>query len=254
MLTVFLEIRHYMNGGNIYRQVSHLGELALQVCGGLATAIGLEHVRHRTRSVVHDAGALIVAGVTAFGIVVGLWLVENPLLSAEPVGSGFFNLVLLGYGIPAVLAIVLAMMTRDVRPHAYRVTAAGFAVLLMLSYLTLEVRMIYHGPVLWRGGMSNAEQYTYSVVWLGYGVALLAFGIVFRSQPARFASALITLLTVAKVFLIDMGDLTGVFRALSFIGLGAVLVAIGLLYQRLLFPQAPKTATAPRVPEAPPST
>ena len=140
------------------------------------------------------------------------------------------------------------------RPHAYRVTAAAFAVLLMLSYLTLEVRALYHGPVLWRGGMSNAEQYTYSVVWLAYGVALLAFGIVFRSQPARFASALITLLTVAKVFLVDMADLTGVFRALSFIGLGLVLVAIGLLYQRLLFPQAPKTATAPGVPEAPPST
>jgi uncharacterized membrane protein len=114
--------------------------------------------------------------------------------------------------------------------------------------------MLYHGPLLWRGGISNPEQYTYSVVWLAYGVVLLAFGILLRSQPARFASALITLLTVAKVFLVDMGDLTGVFRALSFIGLGAVLVATGLLYQRLLFPHAPKAATAPGVPEAPPST
>jgi uncharacterized membrane protein len=254
VLTVFLEIRHFMNGGDIYRQVSRLGELALQVCGGLATAIGLEHVRHRTQSVVHDVGALIVAGLTTLGIVFGLWLADNPLLSAEPVGSGFFNLVLLGYGLPAVLAIVLAMMTRDVRPHAYRVTAATFAVLLMLSYLTLEVRTLYHGPVLWRGGMSNPEQYTYSVVWLAYGVALLAFGIVFRSQPARFASALITLLTVAKVFLVDMADLTGVFRALSFIGLGVVLVGIGLLYQRLLFPRGAKAATAPGVPEAPRSS
>jgi uncharacterized membrane protein len=141
-----------------------------------------------------------------------------------------------------------------VRPHAYRVTAATFAVLLLLSYLTIEVRTLYHGPVLWRGGMSNPEQYTYSVVWLAYGVALLAFGVVFRSQPARFASALITLLTVAKVFLVDMGGLTGVFRALSFIGLGLVLVATGLLYQRLLFPPGAKAATAPAVPEAPPSS
>ena len=254
VLTAFLEIRHYMNGGDIYRQASRLGETALQVCGGLATVIGLEHVRHRTKSVVHDVGALIVAGLTAFAIVFGLWLAHNPLLSAEPVGSGFFNLVLLGYGLPAVLAIVLAMMTRGVRPHAYRVTAATFAVLLMLSYLTLEVRAIYHGPVLWRGGMSNPEQYTYSVVWLAYGVALLLFGIAFRSQPARFASALITLLTVAKVFLIDMAGLTGVYRALSFIGLGLVLVGTGWLYQRLLFPPGTKAATAPGVPEAPPST
>jgi len=33
-----------------------------------------------------------------------------------------------------------------------------------------------------------------------------------------------------------MAGLTGIFRALSFIGLGAVLVGIGWLYQRLFFP------------------
>ena len=51
-------------------------------------------------------------------------------------------------------------------------------------------------------------------------------------------------LTVAKVFLLDMSDLTGIYRALSFIGLGVVLIGIGLLYQRLLFakPSGPKSA------------
>jgi uncharacterized membrane protein len=86
---------------------------------------------------------------------------------------------------------------------------------------------------------TDLEKYTYSVVWLAYGVALLLFGIYMRSQPARFASAAITALTIAKVFLIDMADLTGVYRALSFIGLGLVLVGIGYLYQRLLFPRRP---------------
>jgi uncharacterized membrane protein len=47
------------------------------------------------------------------------------------------------------------------------------------------------------------------------------------------------------VFLIDMAGLTGVFRALSFIGLGLVLVGIGWLYQRLLSPPQSKTTTAP---------
>ena len=45
-------------------------------------------------------------------------------------------------------------------------------------------------------------------------------------------------LTVLKVFLIDMSDLTGIYRALSFLGLGAVLIGIGWFYQRLLFPPA----------------
>jgi uncharacterized membrane protein len=245
VLTAFLEIRHYMNGGDIYRHTSALGELALQVCTGLAMTIGLEHVRHRTQSIVHDLGALAIAGLTFGAIVIGLWLTCNPLFTGEPVGGAFINLVLLGYGIPAVLAIALAMQTRDVRPPGYRICAAAVAVLLMLSYLSLEVRTLYHGPVLSRGPTMDAEQYTYSVVWLAYGVALLLFGIAFRSQPARLASAAITLLTVGKVFLIDMAGLTGVFRALSFIGLGLVLVGIGWLYQRLLFPPKPKMQTAP---------
>ena len=36
-----------------------------------------------------------------------------------------------------------------------------------------------------------------------------------------------------------MSSLTGIYRALSFLGLGAVLIGIGWLYQRLLFPRAP---------------
>jgi uncharacterized membrane protein len=42
-------------------------------------------------------------------------------------------------------------------------------------------------------------------------------------------------ITILKVFLIDMANLTGAYRAFSFIGLGLVLVAIGWLYQRILF-------------------
>jgi uncharacterized membrane protein len=42
------------------------------------------------------------------------------------------------------------------------------------------------------------------------------------------------LIEVLKVFLIDMSNLEGILRALSFIGLGAVLIGIGLFYQRIL--------------------
>ena len=58
------------------------------------------------------------------------------------------------------------------------------------------------------------------------------------------------LLTVVKVFLLDMAGLTGVWRALSFIGLGLVLIGIGYLYQRLLFAKKPPAAPAARMSEA----
>jgi len=91
--------------------------------------------------------------------------------------------------------------------------------------------------VLTEGLNTDAEQYTYSAVWLLFGVALLAAGIWFCSLPLRVASAAVVVLTVLKVFLIDMSDLTGIYRALSFLGLGAVLIGIGWFYQRLLFPR-----------------
>ena len=85
------------------------------------------------------------------------------------------------------------------------------------------------------------------MAWLGYGVALLLGGLLLGSQPARLASAVVLLVTIAKVFLVDMGDLEGAYRALSFIGLGAVLVGIGWLYQKLLFRKAaaPPTESTP---------
>src|SRR6202030_1696730 len=110
-----------------------------------------------------------------------------------------------------------------------------------LAYLTLEIMRLYHGPTL-DGTISDPEQYTFSAVWLAFGVMLLMVGLLLKSEPARLASAAVILLTVAKAFLIDMAALAGIWRALSFIGLGLVLVGIGYLYQRLLFPPRPAVA------------
>ncbi|HEY6862154.1 MAG TPA: DUF2339 domain-containing protein [Pseudolabrys sp.] len=236
VLLVQLEIRHYMNNGNIYVHSSSLAEIAMQVSVGLAMTIGLERLRLRTHSIVHDIGARIIGALTLAAIVFGLMLRFNPLLTGRPVGGTFFNLVLLGYGIPAVLAAILALIARDTRSLAYRAIVATAAVGLALMYLGLEVRTLFHGAVLTRGVTGDAEQYTYSAVWLIFGVLLLVAGFLMRSQPARLASAAVVALTIAKVFLVDMAGLTGIFRALSFIGLGAVLVGIGWLYQRMLFP------------------
>ena len=73
----------------------------------------------------------------------GLLIAGNPMLTGEPVGGAFFNLILLGYGFPAVLAIVLALTTRDTRPMPYRWLAAATAIVLSLAYLTLQVRTLY---------------------------------------------------------------------------------------------------------------
>jgi uncharacterized membrane protein len=237
VLLAFLEIRHFMTGGNLYAHVTALTEVALQVAVGLAMTIGLERLRLRSNSIVHNVGALAIAAITLAAIVFGLILVLNPFMNTTEFGGPFFNIVLLAYGIPALLAGILAVATRDSRPPPYRYVAAAAAVILSLLYLTLEVRRLFHGSMI--GAMTpitDAEQYAYSAVWLVFGVALLTAGFFLRSQPARLASAAVVAITIGKVFLVDLADLTGIFRALSFIGLGAVLIGIALLYQRLLFP------------------
>jgi uncharacterized membrane protein len=163
---------------------------------------------------------------------------RNPWWNAVSVGGPVLNLILLGYLVPALLATVLVVMTKSTRPQPYRMIVATTAVGLMLLYLSLEVTRLYHGPVIAFPEISDAEQYSYSAAWLVFGVVLLVAGIVLRSPAVRLASAAVVVVTVGKVFVIDMGDLTGAFRALSFIGLGLVLVGIGWLYQRLLFPAA----------------
>ena len=100
--------------------------------------IGLERLRLRTHSIVHDIGALIIGALTLAAIVLGLMLRFNPLLTGRPVGGTFFNLVLLGYGIPAVLTAILALIARDSRSLAYRAIAAVAAVGLALMYLGLK--------------------------------------------------------------------------------------------------------------------
>ena len=243
VLCAFLQIRHF-----IFRATSTTvrrpERTALQVCRRLALAIGLERLRERTNSIVHDVAARIITVLTLIAIVLGLVVFENPLLTGAPVGGPFFNLILLGYGLPAILMAALGLTVRGKRPQIYSTICAVAAVGLALAYLSLTVTRLYHGPVLDEGAFTDAEGYTYSAVWLAFGVVLLIVGIFLRSQPVRLCSAAVVLLTVGKVFLIDMAGLTGVWRAFSFIGLGLVLVGIGYLYQRLLFVKKPPEAEA----------
>ena len=247
VLLAFTEIRHYINNGDIYRRSSDLIEIGLQVCVALAMAIGLERLRIRTGSVIHNLGALLLTWFAGLAILFGLFFIANPAIWSIRIEGTFINPLILGYAIPAVLALLLSYAVAGRRAAAYTNTIAAGALVLALAWITLEIRRLYHGPLMNSFNTFDAEQYTYSVAWLVFGVILLAIGLLLPSQRARLASAVMIGITVLKVFLIDMSNLTGAYRAFSFIGLGLVLVAIGWLYQRILFRQ---TKTPPAQPTA----
>src|SRR5580700_4564422 len=123
VLLAVVEIRHYVTGGDIYRPSSDFVEIALYANVGLAITIGLERVRGRTCSIVHDIGAMAMAALSLLAVVFDLSYAFDPHLSHTPVGGPFVNLILLAYGLPAVLAIALALIARTTRPLSYRIVA-----------------------------------------------------------------------------------------------------------------------------------
>jgi uncharacterized membrane protein len=245
VLLAFMEIRHAINGGNVYRDTASLTEVALQVCVALAMAIGLERLRIRSHSIVHNVGAVLLTVYAGLVSVFGLLLLENPLVWWSQISGDFINALILGYALPSILMLLLSYAVAGQRSRIYANIIAAGALIFALAYVTLEIRRLYHGPNLATGATGDAEQYTYSIAWLVFGVVLLGIGILAGSARARLASGVVIALTIAKAFFIDMSTLTGVYRALSFIGLGLVLVAIGWLYQRILFRKqaAPQPAT-----------
>ena len=83
-----------------------------------------------------------------------------------------------------------------------------------------------------------------TIVWLLLAIVYLAYGLVRGSVPARAASGMLLAVTTAKVGIFDLAGVTGLWRALSFICLGAILIGIGMIYQKLIF-----QAHRPRPPE-----
>ncbi len=232
---VTLEIRHFSNGGVIATGPARLGEQSALTLAALAFALGLQRIAARTKSKVYAAGSLVAGLIGALAIAVAHFFTANPLLTGESVGTGhFFNLLLPGYLLPAIGAAWVAAAARPVRPRWYVLLIAALALLLGFAYVTLTVRHAFQGEYLDSFEMTDAENWTYSAVWLVFGILLLAAGILLRSTMVRAASGLVIAVVVFKVFLFDMAELTGALRAASFLGLGATLIVIGRLYQRLL--------------------
>ncbi|UVK44570.1 DUF2339 domain-containing protein [Mesorhizobium sp. AR07] len=236
LLTLAMLVRHAMHGGVINSTAPTLAEQAIYTLIAIGAGAILVAIDRRSPSSVLRYGSMAAGVVSVAFVVIQHFLVLNPLFTDESTGQiPVFNLLFLAYLLPAVAAGGLALYARGKRPKWYSAMLALVAALLAFAYATLSVRRLFKGEFigLW-SGLGQLETYTYSALWLVIGVALLTAGVWLKSQVLRVASAALIAVAVLKVFIFDMSELEGVLRALSFIGLGAVLIGIGLFYQRLL--------------------
>lgn len=236
LLAISILIRHAMNGGVLDDSVPTLGEQSIYTL--LITGLSgvLMTLDLKSPSPVFRYGSM-VAGVLSMANVLTLHLgALNPFFTGESTGSWpLVNLLLIGYLLPGLAYAGLAFYARDKRPHPYVAALAVSGAVLGFAWVALSVRRFWHGEFIaaWKG-FEQAETYSYSVAWLAIGVGLLALGTKFDARSLRLASAVLVFISVGKAFLIDMSHLEGVLRALSFIGLGVVLIGIGLFYQKIL--------------------
>ena len=246
LLLLFMAVRRAIAAAEDGVLALGLAESGLHASLWLATAWGLLRRARLTPGPVARWGALAL-GLAAGWLLLFALIEENPVATGDAVGAApLLNLLFLGYGVPALCCLLLTLELRAQGRGRLAAAAGIAAVALGLAYLGLEVRRAFHGPHL-AGGTSSAESWAYSLLLLGYAAALLVAGIWRRNREVRFASLAVLMLGVAKVFLVDLGELEGLYRAASFIALGLSLVAIGLVYQRFVFPpgDAPPAAAPP---------
>jgi uncharacterized membrane protein len=237
-----LEVRVLFHGTSI--AIEHgagIAELGVDTAIFIVIAIALIHAARMWQSQLLLRGAMAVGALAAVVGALGLGVFANPLFTGATIaGNAVFNTLLVGYGLIAALAFVLAREASRRNalrpPPAFRVAASIAAIAALFVFVTLETRRVFQGEIIgfWRS-TSEAEWYAYSAVWLVLGIALLAYGLWRRSVTVRLASGLFVLASVVKVFLFDLAGLEGILRATSFIGLGLALIGIGLAYQKLVF-------------------
>ncbi len=232
---VTLELRHALNGGVLDLASHGLASDSVETLAWLAMAGAILRLGERHGRKVLVAGGLILLALATAKAVIWQGIVLNPLLPfrTAPVGAlPLLDTLAPAYLLPGILYALIARYSPGPPPEigkAARVLSGAF----LLLWLTAEVRHLFQGEILTWSKPGEAEWYSYSVAWLAFASAALAAGLVRKSRWLRRAALAGIGLVVVKVFLSDMAELGGIWRVLSFIGLGGALIAIGWFYRRL---------------------
>ena len=171
--------------------------------------------------------ALAAARLIWFEIVL-----HNPAWSDQWVGTmPVLNLILPAYLLGAVW--IYAARRRAAAATRSGLWLAAFLVALIAG-VALMVRQAFHGPILTGAEMPTAETYAYSAAGLLVALGLILAGIRLPDKALRLAGLLLLTATIVKVFFVDASALEGVYRILSFFGLGIMGIGIGWLYGPVL--------------------
>jgi uncharacterized membrane protein len=143
----------------------------------------------------------------------------------------------------AVAATMWAARQLQGRNAQLHIGASVMATVLALTAICFEIstfwstRPLLAGPgsVVYASQVADrqmAERFSYSAWFLLAGAALLVLGFRRRSALLRWQGLVLLAVTICKVFLLDTSTLSQGYRIVSFLALGALLLAVSFAYQR----------------------
>jgi uncharacterized membrane protein len=107
------------------------------------------------------------------------------------------------------------------------------------DYYSQQMAATLPAPGAWRAqhwteirSIEIARDFTYSALYMGYGAMLMIVGFWRSSAFVRWQGLVLIAATTAKVFIYDTSQLDRIYRILSFIVLGILLLTVSFAYQR----------------------
>jgi len=119
-------------------------------------------------------------------------------------------------------------------PSWLEIAASSIIAFNLVAVLSIvrELDVFWYNPTLYNPEADLQKSLAISSFLMLYGAALLAVGFWRRSAFVRWQALLLLVFTIAKTFLYDLRNLSQGYRVLSFLGLGALLMAISFVYQK----------------------
>ncbi|MEO8736462.1 MAG: DUF2339 domain-containing protein [Edaphobacter sp.] len=166
-------------------------------------------------------------------------LLVQPFWFEKPVQTTFFNArfatALFGIAAFAVSAWISLQVRHSDDPEPSWTRIAG-ASMIMLNLVAI-IACVRELNTFWSHTANNPDAelqkaLSISAFLMIYGAILLAVGFWKRAAFIRWQALILLVFTIAKTFVYDMRNLSQGYRVVSFLGLGALLMAISFAYQK----------------------
>ncbi|MBX6361599.1 MAG: DUF2339 domain-containing protein, partial [Acidobacterium ailaaui] len=163
----------------------------------------------------------------------------NPSTGSTLILNAQFATYLAGIAAFGMVARIATVETKRRQDKSWAKIAAGSIIavnMLVMIAVCLQIHFYWQGrgQDAWDSfGLHRMyAQFTYSAWTMFFGAVLLALGFWRESALLRWQALVFIAGSIGKVFLVDTSQLSQGYRVLSFLGLGAFLLAVSFVYQR----------------------